>query len=166
MRRARWRMVAAGLAVTAVAAGLLVVVPAHRSGVADGWLVAVAALGVVAGAAAARHAADATQALVALKGSTEARRPADLERLERELVLARISGMHARQVQLRLRRVAAARLAVRHGINLDADPAQASALLGPAAWAVIEVPDPSAARDAPALDLGKLRAAIQAVERT
>jgi hypothetical protein len=166
MRRAGWRMVAAGLAVTAVAAGLLEVLPAHRAGVADSWLVALAALGVVAGAAASRHAADATQPLVALKGSTEARRPADLERLERELVLARISGMHARQVQLRLRRVAAARLAARHGINLDADPAQASALLGPAAWALIDVPDPSAARDAPALDLGKLRTAIQAVERT
>ncbi len=166
MRRAGWRMVAAGLAVTALAAALLVVLPGHRPGVADGWLVAVAALGVVAGAWMAWHAADATQPLVALKGSTEARRPADLERLERELLLARVSGMHARQVQLRLRRVAAARLAARHGIDLDADPAQAAALLGPAAWALIEVPDPSAARDAPALDLGKLRAAIQAVERT
>jgi hypothetical protein len=31
---------------------------------------------------------------------------------------------------------------------------------------LIEVPDPSAARDAPALDLGELRAAIEVVERT
>jgi hypothetical protein len=54
----------------------------------------------------------------------------------------------------------------RHGIDLDADPARASALLGPLAWALIEVPSPSAARDAPALDLGALRAAIEAVERT
>lgn len=166
MRRAGWRMVAAGLAVTAVAAGLLVVVPTHRAGVADAWLLALAALGLVAGALAARHAADATQPLAPVKGSTEARRPADLERLERELLLARVSGMHARQVRLRLRQVAAARLAARHGIDLDADPAQASALLGPAAWALIDVPDPSAARDAPALDLGELRAAIEVVERT
>jgi hypothetical protein len=159
-------MVAAGLAVTALAAGLLVVLPGHRAGVADTWLVALAALGVVAGAWMARHAADATRPLVAVKGSTGERRPADLERLERELLLAGVSGMHARQVRLRLRRVAAARLAARHGIDLDADPARASALLGAAAWALIEVPDPSAARDAPALDLGELRAAIEMVERT
>lgn len=166
MRRVGWRMVAAGLAVTAVAAGLLVVVPGHRAGVADAWLLALAALGLAAGALAARHDADATQPLAPVKGSTEARRPADLERLERELLLARVSEMHARQVRLRLRRVAAARLAARHGIDLDADPALASALLGPAAWALIDVPDPSAARDVLALDLGELRAAIEVVERT
>jgi hypothetical protein len=166
MRPAGWWLVAAGVTVTAAGALLLVVLPSHRAGVADAWLVAVAALGVVAGAVAARRAADLTRPPVPVRRSPQARRPADLERLERELLLARTSGMHARQVKLRLRRVAAARLAARHGIDLDTDPARASALLGPAAWALIEVPSPSAAREAPALDLEALRATIEVVERT
>jgi hypothetical protein len=166
MSRASWRMLAAGLAVTAVAAGLLVVLPAHRAGVVDGWLMALAALGVVAGAWAACCGAERATPLVAVRVPKPARRPAQLERLERELVLARSSGLHARQARLRLRQVAAARLAARHGIDLGADPESAAALLGPAAWALIEVPDPSAARDAPPLDLRSLRATIQALERT
>jgi hypothetical protein len=166
MRPAGWWLVAAGVMVTAAGAVLLVALPGHRAGVVDAWLVAVAAVGVVAGAVAAWRAADRTRPLVPVRRSTQARRPADLERLERELVLMSASGMHARQVKLRLRRVAAARLAARHGVDLEADPARASALLGPAAWALIQVPSPSAARDAPALDLAQLRAAIEAVERT
>jgi hypothetical protein len=166
MRPAGWWLVATGVTVTAVGAVLLVVLPGHRAGVADAWLIAVAALGVVAGAMAARRAADRTRRWVPVRRPRQARRPADLERLERELLLAGSSGMHARQVRLRLRRVADARLAARHGIDLDTDPPRAVALLGPAAWALIEVPSPSAAREAPALDLEALRAAIAAVERT
>jgi hypothetical protein len=166
MRPAGWWLVAAGVSVTAAGAVLLVVLPGHRAGVADAWLVAVAVLGVVAGAVAARHAADRTRPPVPVRRSAGARRPVDLERLERELLLVRVSGMHARQVRLRLRQVAAARLAARHGIDLDADPARAAVLLGPAASALIEVPSPSAARDAPPLDFAQLRAAIEAVERT
>jgi hypothetical protein len=166
MRPAGWWLVAGGVTMTGAGAVLPVVLPGHRAGVADAWLVAVAVLGVVAGAVTARRAADRTRPLVPVRRSTGVRRPADLERLERELVLMRVSGMHARQVRLRLRRVADARLAARHGIDLDTDPARASALLGPAVWALIEVPSPSAARDAPALDLGQLRAAIESVERT
>ena len=166
MRPAGWWLVAAGVTVTAVGAVLLVGLPSHRAGVADAWLVAVAALGVVAGAVAALHAADCIRPPVPARRSPQPRRPADLERLERELLLVRVSGMHARQVRLRLRQVAAARLAARHGIDLDADPARASALLGPAAWALIDVGHPAAARGAPPLDFAKLRAAIEAVERT
>jgi hypothetical protein len=165
MRREGW-LVAGGVTLTAVAAVLLAVLPGRRAGVADAWLIGIAALGVLAGAVAARRAADRTRRVAAVRRPTQARRPADLERLERELLLAGSSGMHARQVRFRLRRAAAARLSVRHGIDLGADPARASALLGLAAWALIDVPSPSAARGAPALDLGALRAAIEAVERT
>jgi hypothetical protein len=165
MRSAGWWLVAAGMTVTAAGAVLLVVLPGHRAGVADAWLVAVAALGVVAGAVAARRAADLTRPLVPAGRPPKARRPADLERLERELLLVRVSGMHARQARLRLRQVAAARLAARHGIDLDADASRAAALLGPAVWALIDVGPPSAARDAPPMDLQQLRAAIEAVER-
>jgi hypothetical protein len=166
MKRGGWWLLVAGVALTGAAAVLLVALPGRRAGVADAWLTGAAALGVVAGAVAARRAADRTRPLMPARRSPRARRPAELERLERELVLMRVSGMHARQVRLRLRRVAAARLAARHGVDLEADPARASALLGPAAWALIQVPSPSAARDAPALDLAALRAAIEAVERT
>ena len=166
MRRGGWWLVAAGVALTVVAAVLLVTLPARRAGVADGWLIGAAALGVVAGTVAARRAADRTRPLVPAGRPPQARRPAELERLERELVLMRVSGMHARQVRLRLRRVAAARLAARHGVDLDADPVRAAALLGPAAWELIDVGPPRAARDAPPLDVGQLRVAIEALERT
>lgn len=166
MRPAGWWLLAAGVVLTAICALLLVVLPDHRAGVADAWLLGVAALGALAAAVAARRAAAVTRPLVLARRSRQPRRPADLERLERELVLMSASGMHARQVQLRLRRVAAARLAVRHGVDLDADPERAAALLGPAAWALIEVEPPSAARDAPPLHARQLRAAIEALERT
>jgi hypothetical protein len=166
MRPAGWWLVAAGVAATAAGALLLVVLPGHRAGVVDAWMVAVAALGVVAGATAARHAADVTRPLIPARRSQQGRRPADLERLERELVLMRVSGMHARQVRVRLRQVAAARLSARHGVDLQADPARAAALLGHVAWTLIDVGHPSAARDNPPVDLAQLRAAIEALERT
>jgi hypothetical protein len=159
-------LLAAGVALTVVAAVLLVLLPGRRAGVADGWLIGVAALGVLAGAVAVRRAAARTRPLLPARRSPRARRPAELERLERELALMGVSGMHARQVRLRLRRVAAARLAARHGVDLDADPAQAAALLGPTAWALIDVGPPSAARDEPPMDVGQLRTAIEALERT
>jgi hypothetical protein len=165
MRRGAWWLVAAGVAFTAAAAVLLVLLPDRRAGVADAWLIGAAALGVLAGALAARHAAGRTRPLVPARRSPQARRPAELERLERELVLMRVSGMHARQVRLRLRRVAATRLAARHGIDLDADPARAAALLGPTAWTLIDVGPASAARDDPPMNVGQVRAAIEALER-
>ena len=166
MRPAGWWLLAAGVALSGICAALLMVLQGHRAGVADGWLLGVAALGALAAAAAARRAADVTRPLVPGRRSPRERRPAELERLERELLLMRVSGMHARQVRLRLRRVAAARLAARHGIDLDADPAGAAALLGPTAWALIDVGPASAARDDPPMNVGQLRAAIEALERT
>lgn len=167
VRRVAWLLVAAVAAATAAGALGLVVLPGHRAGVLDAWLLAVAAVGVLAGVRAAGRAADRTRPLTAPGPPGHERRPADLERLERELLLAGGSGMYERRIRLRLREVAAARLAARHGIDLDADPAGAAALLGPAAWALIDL-DPAvpAARDAPALDLAELRAAIEAVEGT
>jgi hypothetical protein len=132
--------------------------------VVDAWLLGVAVLAVAAGVVAARHAAVVTRPVVPARHQPSTRRPAELERLERELVLMRVSGMHARQVQLRLRRVAAASLAARHGIDLDIDPDGAASLLGPSTWALIDVVSPSAARDAPPMDLTRLRAAIEAIE--
>jgi hypothetical protein len=165
MRPPGWWLLAGAVVLTATCALLLVALPDHRAGVADAWLLGVAALGALAAFVAARRATEVTPPLVPTRRSRRPRRPAELERLERELTLMRVSGLHARQVRLRLRRVAAASLAARHGIDLDADPESAAALLGPAAWALIEVPDPSAARVAPALDPERLRAAIQALER-
>ena len=166
MTRQGWWLLAAGVTLTALAAVLLVVVPSRRAGVADGWLLGTAALGVLAAAVAARRTAGRTRPLAPTRRSPQVRRPAELERLERELTLMRISGMHARQVRLRLRWVAAARLAARHGIDLDAHPARAAGLVGPTAWALIDVGPPSAAREEPPIDVSVLRAAIEALERT
>jgi hypothetical protein len=166
MTRGGWWLLAAGVVLTGVAAVLLVVVPGRRAGVADAWLIGAAALAVLAATVAARRAAERTRPLLPARRSPPARRPAELERLERELALMRVSGLHARQVRLRLRWVAAARLAARHGVDLDADPVGAAALVGPAAWSLIDVGSASAARDEPPMDVGQLRAAIEALERT
>jgi hypothetical protein len=62
-----------------------------------------------------------------------------------------------------LRDVALDRLAARHGVDLDADPLRARAVVGDELWAVIRVPDPAEAPapDAPALDLPRLTQRIE-----
>jgi hypothetical protein len=94
-------------------------------------------------------------------------RPAELARLEREVYLSLGSSfyLHHRLRPL-LREAAAHRLLLRHGVDADARPDAAAAILGDAAWAWLR-PDLPEPRDrwAPGPQLGELRALVDAIER-
>jgi hypothetical protein len=94
-------------------------------------------------------------------------RPAELAKLEREVYLSVGSSfyLHHRLRPL-LREVAGHRLLMRHGIDCDARPDAAAAVLGEAAWAWLR-PDRPEPRDrwAPGPALGELRALVDAIER-
>lgn len=94
-------------------------------------------------------------------------RPAELETLERRLLLATETAfeVHYRLRPL-LREIAAHRLASHRGIDLDGDPDAARDALGPEAWELVR-PDrePPAERLGPGHPLSRIRAAIEALER-
>jgi len=94
-------------------------------------------------------------------------RPAELERLEREVYLSVGSSFYLHH-RLRpiLREVAANRLLLRHGCDLDKRPEEAHALLGDTAWEWLrpERPEPRD-RWAPGPPLEELTAVVDAVER-
>jgi hypothetical protein len=96
-----------------------------------------------------------------------AARPRELQRLEREVVLAAASSfdLHVR-VRPVLREIAAHRLATRRGTDLDAGSAETRAALGEELWELVR-PDrvPPDDRFAPGLSLGGQRAALDALER-
>lgn len=93
-------------------------------------------------------------------------RPEMLQQLERQLTAAEISSVdlhyHLRPL---LRDLAAQRLVSRRNILLDAQPAQAQAILGVAAWALVR-PDrpPPADRHARGLDRATLATIVAALE--
>lgn len=93
-------------------------------------------------------------------------RPVDLRRAERQVEFATQSALDAHRLRLALRRTAAALLAARHGIDLDADHEAAEAILGPWVWKAVGV-DPARRpdRDAPPLTIPELRAIVEALER-
>jgi hypothetical protein len=94
-------------------------------------------------------------------------RPAELERLEREVYLSLGSTfyLHHRLRPL-LREIATNRLLLRHGIDLDGRPAEAEKLVGPEAWAWLR-PDRKEPRDrwAPGPPLEELSAVVAALEK-
>ena len=94
-------------------------------------------------------------------------RPAELERLEREVYLSLGSAFYLHH-RLRpiLREVAANRLLLRHGCDLDGRPEEAHALLGDPAWEWLrpERPEPRD-RWSPGPPLAELTAVVDAVER-
>ena len=74
-------------------------------------------------------------------------RPAELERLEREVHLSLGSEFyfHHRMRPL-LREIASSRLLLHHGVDLDGQPAEAERLVGPEAWSWLR-PDREEPRD-------------------
>ncbi len=105
----------------------------------------------------------------------EARRPRrerverlpELARVEREVGLGMSNAfdLHYR-LRRRVRAVAAHRLAMRRGIDLDREPAAAQAVLPPALWELVR-PDrePPHDRFGPGLGIEQLRAAIEGLDR-
>jgi hypothetical protein len=94
-------------------------------------------------------------------------RPAELARLEREVHLSVGSSfyLHHRLLPM-LREVAASRLLLRHGCDLDTRQENARALLGEEAWSWLR-PDHPEPRDrwAPGPPLDELTAVVDAIER-
>jgi len=94
-------------------------------------------------------------------------RPAELERLEREVHLSLGSTfyLHHRLRPL-LREIATNRLLLRHGIDLDSRPAEAEKLVGAEAWEWLR-PDRKEPRDrwAPGPPIEDLTAVVAALER-
>jgi hypothetical protein len=94
-------------------------------------------------------------------------RPAELNRLEREVYLSLGSSfyLHHRLRPL-LREIASSRLLLRHGLDLDQRSDQAAKLVGPQAWEWLR-PDRSEPRDrwAPGPPVAELTSVVDALER-
>jgi hypothetical protein len=166
MSRILWS--AAGLAAVATA-GLLAaatLVPERRLGLLDVDLLMVGGLGLVAAVRAARVALPPAPIPTRRRPAAAPARPAELERLERQVLFAETSGLDAHRLRVILRKVAAQRLATNHAVDLVADPAAAELLLGPELWAAVG-PPPSrpADRDGPRLDPAELGRLLDTLER-
>ena len=146
--------------------------PGRRHVALDAFILFLGALGLAAGVRATHRASpDVHEPSLAdeLDDPLDVlpQRPAELERLEREVYLSLGSSFYLHH-RLRpvLREVAANRLLLRHGLDLDARPAEAQALLGDAAWAWVR-PDRVEPRDrwASGPPIAELTAVIDALER-
>ena len=92
--------------------------------------------------------------------------PVELLRMERELLLGIAEAEHAhRRLLPLLRSAAAARLAARHGFELERRPEAARALLGEDVWELLR-PDRPAPEDrhGPGVPQGQIAAVIETVE--
>jgi len=114
----------------------LALVPRHRFGLFDGYLLVVAALALAGLLRALRRVSPRDQAdLGHQAGATSqpsrlvtlATRPGDLEWLERRLRLANASAFALQAVRSAVREIAAHRLQAHHQVDLDADPGHGQA---------------------------------------
>lgn len=165
------RLGAFAAAVGVLVAIVLVFTTAPRERVLDGYLLFVGGLLMLALVEATRDAG----ALVEVspferalqRRPRPARRPPELEKIEREVALA-ISSAFYLHFRLRpiLREIARHRLSARRGLELDAGAAETRALLGEELWELAR-PDrpPPDDRLGPGLPLSRLRAAVDALER-
>jgi hypothetical protein len=95
-----------------------------------------------------------------------ATQPEELLRMDREIVLGSADADHAdRRLLPLLRATAAARIAARHGFELERRPEAAHALLGDDVWELLrpDRPEPED-RHAPGVPRGRIEAAITRVE--
>jgi hypothetical protein len=150
---------------------LLAFHPVRPGLVLDGYVLVLGALGLTALVRATRQAQPAGGASAferALRPTEpEAKRPAELARLEREVTLARGSAfyLHVRLCPV-LREIAAERLRERRGVDLAARPEAARAALAEPLWELVRPDrDTPEDRDAPGLPLARLREAVDALER-
>jgi hypothetical protein len=149
---------------------LLSVPPLSRSRALAIWVVIVAGIVLVALIRHAReHAGPEPPRRFeqALRGRKAAEpQTAEFLRMERELDLGVASAAHAhRRLLPLLRAAAAARLASRHGVELERRPAAAEALLGDDVWELIrpDRPEPED-RHGPGVPRAEIAAVIEAVE--
>ena len=134
------------------------------------WIVVVAAIALLV---LVRHSREAGGSRHARRFEAALRRPApatpepvELLRMERELELGIAGASHAHHRLLPLLRAAAsARLASRHGIELDRRPEAAEALLGEDVWQLLRPnrPEPED-RFAPGVPRARVTAVIERIE--
>lgn len=164
----RRRPVASVVVVTVGLALALGLHPVSVREIVAAYVLALAAIALLALARLARTEEEWERAASELERALAPRkvvrtRPADLIRTERDLVLATASAgeLHVRLLP-QLREVASARLAAGGGGDL----AQAHALLGDDAWELLRPDRPAPAdRSAPGLPLRRVAALLDAVER-
>lgn len=153
--------------------GLLIALgvrPASADTIVSAYVVALAALGLLALTRAGRAAAVRTPSIFeyALKPRAEARvRPPELIRIEREITLGSASAAHLhRRLLPLLRESAATRLLARHHVDLARQPDAARSLLGDAAWDVLRPDRPEPVnRNAPGLSLRQIARLVQRLEQ-
>ena len=129
------------LAMSGALVAVAVSLPGERTRALAAYLLALAALGVVASLRAVlrprRASGSAFEAALAVR-SARPERLRSLERMEHDCIqgLANPVDLH-RRLRPILREVAGQRLAARHGIELDQRPEAARALLGEEAWELV-----------------------------
>jgi hypothetical protein len=134
------------------------------------WVVIVAALALIVlirhshGSGTAQHARR-FEAALRVRPETVSQ-PVELLRMERELELGIADATHGhRRLLPLLRAAAAARLASRHGIELDRRPEAAQALLGEHAWELLRPDRPEPAdRHGPGVPREHVTALIKRIE--
>jgi len=157
----------------AIALGFgLTTFPGRRTLALDVFVLYVGAVGLLAGVRATRaahpHVHEPTLAdELADPLDVLPERPAELERLEREVYLSLGSGfyLHHRLRPL-LREVAAHRLLIRHGVDLDGRPDAAAEILGATAWSWLRADKPEPRdRWATGPPIAELREVVDALDR-
>jgi hypothetical protein len=150
---------------------LVVFSSAPRQRVLDGYVLFVGSLlllGLVRATSRAGAAEDASLYERALRRrERRAERPRDLAKLEREVALAAGTSFDV-HFRLRpvLREIAAHRLAMRHGADLDRGSAEVRAALGEELWELVRPErEPPDDRFGPGLPLGRLRGMLERLER-
>jgi hypothetical protein len=159
------------VAVVALAAVLLTL-PGRRHIALDVFVLLVGAFGLAAAVRATRRASpDVHEPSLAdeLDDPLDVlpERPAELERLEREVYLSLGSWFYLyHRLRPILREIAENRLQLRHGLDLDAQPEDSQAILGETAWSWLR-PDRPEPRDrwAPGPPLSELEAVVGMLER-
>jgi hypothetical protein len=171
VRGALLRTLPAALTATLALVLLLAFRPVRPGLVLDGYVLVLGALLLTALVGATRRAQPGGTASAferALRRSPpEAKRPAELAKLEREVTLGIGSAfyLHVRLLPV-LREIAAERLRERRGIDLAARPEAARAALPEPLWELVRPDRPAPEdRDAPGLRPAHLREAVDALER-
>lgn len=164
------RLLVPAFASAATLAVLLALRPLSSSRALAIWVVVVAGIALVVLVRHARESAGPHRVRrfeAALRGrKPPTPEPVELLRMERELELGIAGAAHAHHRLLPLlRAAAAARLASRHGIELDLRPEAAEALLGEEAWELLrpDRPEPED-RFAPGVPRERVAAVIERVE--
>lgn len=167
MSRILWTSAGLGVAATAVLLAAASLAPEHRLGLFEADLLVVGGLGLVAAVRAVQTALPPALPTARRQPAAAPVRPADLQRLERQILLAETSGLDAHRLRMMMRETAACRLAGNHAVDLEADPAAAERLLGPELWAVVgRKPGRPPDRDGPRLHPDELVRLLDALERT